>query len=294
MDVLENTVSQAFDLFSQKEFESALTLLDNSDSDLQEELNKVDQSQRDEYLASIQNLRGFICLGIGDNKLAKSCFEKGLQYNPNSSQACAGLGEVFFLQEKDEEAKIMYEWALDLNSKNEFAKNGLVKVNQSLGLPNYHNSLEVDSMSEKELSIFNMCITDAYRLFKEKKFSDSLDKIIKAQELITSGVMSNSALIKISSLENFKGFNYLALGDYEAAQGCFEKALNLDPRSSQACAGIGELYYLKGMDLEAKTMFEFAVIHDSKNEFALSGLAKVNKLLGLDEKDNSKTEKKAG
>lgn len=293
MEVLENTVTQAFDLFAQKDFESALDVLNNSDDDLQNELNSIDEDQRDEYLASLQNLRGFICLGIGNNKLAQSNFEKALQLNPHSSQACAGLGEILFLQDQDEEAKIMYEWALDLNSQNEFAKNGLAKVNQSLGLPNYHNSLEVDSMSEDESLIFNKCISHAYTMFKEKQFQDSLDMIDKAQEIVTGGVMSNSALLKISSLENFKGFNYLSLENFDTAQACFEKALNLDPRSSQACAGLGELYFIKGMDLESKTMYEFALKHDSKNEFATSGLAKVNTALGLNAEDNSKVEKKA-
>lgn len=293
MEVLENTVTQAFDLFAQKDFESALHVIDNSNEDLESELGNIDQDQREEYLSSIQNLRGFICLGVGDNKSAQSCFEKALQLNPHSSQACAGLGEILFLKDQDEEAKIMFEWALDLNKQNEFAKNGLTKVNQSLGLPNYHNSLEVDSLSEEESLIFNKCITHAYTMFKEKQFQDSLDMIDKAQEIVTGGVMSNSALLKISSLENFKGFNHLSLGDFDTAQVCFEKALNLDFSSSQACAGLGELYFIKGMDLESKTMYEFALTHDPKNDFAITGLAKVNTALGLDPNDNSKEEKKA-
>lgn len=293
MQVLENTVTQAYDLFTNKEFDSALEVLNNSDEDLQSELNKLAGDQREEFLASIQNLKGFIYLGMSDNKSAQDSFEAGLQLNPHSSQACAGLGEVLFLQEKDEEAKMMFEWALDLNSNNEFAKNGLVKVNQSLALPNFHNSLEIDSMTDEEQSIFNKCITDAYKAFKEKDFQFSLEMVEKSQEILTSGVMSNSALIKIASLENFKGFNYLALEKFDAAQSCFEKSLNLDPRSSQACAGLGELYYLKSMDEESKTMFEFAVKHDPDNDFALTGLSKVNKALGLEETDSTKAEKEA-
>jgi len=293
MEVLESTVTQAYDLFTKKDFEAALDVLNNSDEDINNQLSTIEEDKRDEHLASIYNLKGFIYLGLGDNNSAKDSFEKGLQLNPNSSQACAGLGEVFFLNGRDEEAKIMLEWALDLNSQNEFAKNSLHKVNRSLALPDYHNSLEVDSMSEDELTIFNKCITDAYTLFKEKKFDYSLEKIEKAQELLLSGVMSNSTLLKISSLENFKGFNYLALENHDTAQGCFEKALNLDPRSSQACAGLGELFYLKRMDKESKTMFQFAVQHDPHNEFAVSGLKKVNEALGLETTNNTLEEKKA-
>ncbi len=294
MEVLENSVSQAYDLFSKKDFESALEVLDKSDNDVQRELTEMEQSKREEYLSSMHNFRGFIFLGMGDNDSAQDSFEKGLQSNPNSSQSCAGLGEVLFLKEKDDDAKVMFEWALDLNPKNEFARAGLIKVNKSLGLPNFHNTMEEEALSEDEQVIFNKCITDAYKHFKEKNFEDSLEKINRAQGLITKGILSNSTFLKISSLENFKGFNHLALDNFDAAQACFEKSLNLDATSSQACAGLGELYYLKGMDMEAKTMFEFSVKHDEQNDFAISGLAKINKILGLDENDNSKLNSKAG
>ena len=293
MEVLENTVTEAYNLFSRKDYTTALNVLDNSDSKIQNELAQKTQTQREVYLASVQNLRGFICLGMEDKSEAQNCFEKALQYNPNSSQACAGLGEVFYLQSKDEEAKVMFEWALDLNANNKFAATGLSKVNQSLGLPKTHNSLEADSMSKEELAIFNKCIVDAYKLFKERKFAESLVKVIKAEELVMEGIMSNSALEKISSLENFKGFNYLALNDNKSAQTAFEKALNLDPYSSQACAGLGELFYLNNMDVESKTMYEYAVLNDSENEFAIAGLAKINKILGFSETDNTQLQKKA-
>lgn len=293
MEVLENTVSKAYELFSVKQFESALDVLESSNENIQQELTKVEDSKRDEYISSMCNFKGFIFLGMDDTNSAKDCFEQGLQANPNSSQACAGLGEVLFLQEKDEEAKVMFEWALDLNPQNEFARAGLIKINKSLGLPNFHNTMEEQALSDDEQVIFNKCITDAYKLFKEKKFEDSIEKIDRAEGLITKGILSNTAFLKISSLENFKGFNHLALDHFDSAQACFEKSLNLDSTSSQACAGIGELYYLKGMDLEAKTMFEFAVKHDPQNDFAMSGLAKVNKALGLEEYDNTKVKNEA-
>jgi len=293
MEVLENTVSKAYELFSVKQFESALDVLESSDEVIQQELTSVEESKREEYLSSMYNFKGFIFLGMDDINSARECFEQGLQANPNSSQSCAGLGEVLFLQENDEEAKIMFEWSLDLNPKNEFARAGLIKVNKSLALPNFHNTMEEQSLSDDEQVIFNKCITDAYKLFKDKKFEDSIEKIDRAEGFLTKGILSNTAFLKISSLENFKGFNYLALNNFDSAQACFEKSLNLDSGSSQACAGLGELYYLKGMDLEAKTMFEFAVKHDAQNDFALTGLKKVNKVLGLEEYDNSKVKNEA-
>jgi tetratricopeptide (TPR) repeat protein len=86
MQVLENTVTQAYELFTNKKFDTALEVLNNSEEDLQNELNNIDEDQREEFLASIQNLKGFINLGTGDYKAAQDCFENGLQLNPHSSQ----------------------------------------------------------------------------------------------------------------------------------------------------------------------------------------------------------------
>ena len=68
-------------------------------------------------------------------------YEKSLVVCPNSSEACAGLGEVFYLAELDEQSKAMFEWALKSNSENEVARRGLAKVNGLLGLRSDHNSL---------------------------------------------------------------------------------------------------------------------------------------------------------
>ena len=71
---------------------------------------------------------------------AKTCFENALNLNPNSSQACAGLGEILFLDEKDDEAKTMFEWGVKNNPANQFALAGLEKANQNLGLESVHTS----------------------------------------------------------------------------------------------------------------------------------------------------------
>ena len=63
--------------------------------------------------------------------------------NPNSSQACAGLGEVLFLSGKDKEAKTMYEWGVKNNPLNQFAVEGLIKVNKVLGIQENHNTLTI-------------------------------------------------------------------------------------------------------------------------------------------------------
>jgi Tfp pilus assembly protein PilF len=93
--------------------------------------------------------------------------------------------------------------------------------------------------------------------------------------------------MKIASLENFKGFNLLALYRMDEARDSFEKALNINPVSSQACAGLAEIFYLLEEDQNAKTMFEWAVKNNPENKFAVSGLEKSNTNLGLDADHNT-------
>ena len=77
----------------------------------------------------------------GDIEKAKTCFEEELKMVPASSSACAGLGEVFFMQEMYDNAKIMFEWAVKNDSNNLAAVSSLAKVNELLGYNVHHVSV---------------------------------------------------------------------------------------------------------------------------------------------------------
>lgn len=285
---VSKTIDRAYELFSQKKFEQALETIEEAENVIMtESSNSNEENMNSENLSSIENFRGFVHLGLNESEKAKACFEKAMTLNPNSSQACAGLAEVFYLQNQDEEAKIMFEWAIDVNPDNVFAKTGLAKVNKNLGLPDNHSSINIDTLEGEELEEFNTNISNAFKLFESKQFMQSIYAIEEAEKVLLSSLMSNAVLSKLSSLDNFKGFNYLAIEDFDQAQSAFEKALNLNPTSSQACAGLGELFYLKQEDEKAKVMFEWAIINNPENNFAISGLNKVNMLLNLVPSHNS-------
>jgi tetratricopeptide (TPR) repeat protein len=252
---LNDLVEQAYELFQKKKFDEALTALQQIDKDLANpNLDlQITQEQEDELTASVENFKGFNYLGKGDIKSAKEAFEKSLSLNPNSSQACAGLGEVYYLCNMDQEAKVLYEWALDNNPMNQLASAGLAKINKNLGLPENHNTLNITTSFKKKKSFYEF-IADAYELFNENKFAEALNKLDEAEKLFSKVVISKDAAHKIASLENFKGFNFMALKDFDSAKECFENALNLNPNSSQACSGLGEIFYLNHQDEEAKSM----------------------------------------
>lgn len=87
------------------------------------------------------NMAGNLALSKNELEEAKTLFEKLLEENPNSSEACYGLGEVFKNADMIEESKTMFEWAIENNSENQNAKIRLTEINKKLNLPEEHNSL---------------------------------------------------------------------------------------------------------------------------------------------------------
>jgi glycosyltransferase involved in cell wall biosynthesis len=97
-------------------------------------------------------MQGCAQLGLRDLEKAKISFEHALKINPKSSEACSGLGEVFFLAEMDKESKVMFEWAVVNDVENMNARKGLAKTNKVLQLNSANNSLlypGIDDMIEK-------------------------------------------------------------------------------------------------------------------------------------------------
>ncbi|KAB2925631.1 MAG: glycosyltransferase [Bacteroidetes bacterium] len=88
-------------------------------------------------------------------------------------------------------------------------------------------------------------------------------------------------------LSVMKGCAHLGLQDLPKAREAFEETLARNPESSEACAGLGEVFFLAGMDRESKTMFEWAVRYDASNQSAMNGLCRANTELGLPEDDNA-------
>lgn len=136
---MNKLVDSAYDSFNSKNFEESLEILVKCDEALKTE--KLAKKEEKAIKISLLNLKGFNYLGLNNLEAATEMFAGALEINSNSSQACAGLGEVFHMQFKEEEAKTMYEWAIKNNPGNLFAISGLSKVNKDLGLEATHNNL---------------------------------------------------------------------------------------------------------------------------------------------------------
>ena len=142
---------------------------------------------------------------------------------------------------------------------------------------------QIKSDLQKLQMVLNEILESSFELFSLKHFDEAIDILNKSEDIFYA--QNNKVLI--SAFENMKGFNYLGINDKVKARECFETALNINAESSQACAGLGELFYLDGKDNEAKTMYEFAVKNNPDNQYAVTGLVKVNKILNLPDLHNT-------
>lgn len=280
--VLDEKLNKAYQLSQEKKFQESLNLV----FEVEDVIKNSKEFNYKELSSGLNNFMGFNYLGMEEYDKAKEAFEESLQTNSTSSQACAGLGEIFYFQKLDKEAKIMFEWAVKNNPKNYFAILGLIKMNEILGYSPDHNSLYLGLPAEVEKE-FSSLITSAYDLFETKNFNETLSKIDKAEKLLVENLDEIKIQKALTSLYNLRGFAYLSLNNIAKAKEAYEKALNINPSSSQACAGLGEVLFLSNKDEEAKRMFEYAVSHEPLNQFAISGLKKVNQGLGLPENDNT-------
>jgi len=285
---LNSKIEDAYKLFGEKNFNASIAKLNEA----LQLLDNIEDENKQEVISQINNFVGFNQLAIGDIEKAKAAFEFSLKINSESSQACAGLGEVFYLSGNDKEAKIMYEWAVKNNNLNAFAVAGLAKVNKSLGLPAEHSTLDFGLSSDENEEAAGF-VTSAYEKYINKNFEKAVEYLQKAEALFDENPINKNSKNSLSKIHNFKGFCNLALNKTQDARTDFEKALTLNPESSQACAGLGEVFYLMEQDKEAREMYEWAVALSPKNKFALSGLEKVNKILDLPEKDTEQKSSEA-
>jgi GT2 family glycosyltransferase/glycosyltransferase involved in cell wall biosynthesis len=125
-----------------KEYVFAFTQLKKAYSEFENSNKSISIISKEELSLLTAN----ITLIINELDDAKEYFEETLKLNPTSSEACFGLGQVFYQEEMFEQSKTMLEWAIKNDPQNQKAAEGLKAVNEILSLPSEHNSLIVDEL----------------------------------------------------------------------------------------------------------------------------------------------------
>lgn len=266
-------LKDAYELFEDGAHKEALLRLYEAEELIDKSENKLFTHE------DLLILKGSLQLLLKRDDSARISFEKALKLNPSSSEACYGLGRIFYQADMMQQAKVMLEWAVKNNPENINACSLLREVNIQLEVPEDDNTLMDDN--SKDTDPLDELLTEAYDLYSQKQYQPALAKLLLMEDMLEETGNEERKNEMKPIVHNFKGFNYLALRKLEKSRDSFSKALELNPSSSQACAGLGEIFYLGEMDQEAKTMFEWAVKNDPQNQFALNGLEKVNLQLGL-------------
>lgn len=261
-----NLIKKANEMLQAKMFNKALELLSGLD------YCEYASSEDREALSLGYYIKGYSNFMMNNYESARTNYETALKLNPGSSMACFGLAEIFFNNEQFNEAKTMYEWSINNDSSNCAAVDGLAKVNSILGLDAGDNSLLKELVSKKSIQDI---LNDAYRFFEENNLRGAVDFLENCNEHIEDEIEEKSAS-DMASFFNMKGFVYLGLNNSSKARENFEKALNINPQSSQACVGLGEIFLLNEQYDAARTMFEWGVKNNPENVIAVEALANLD------------------
>lgn len=115
--------------------------LDLAEKSVYEAVKTFDNNNSVITYIDLLNLGGNISLANNNLDAAAEYFETELTENSNSSSACLGLGQILFIREQFEQAKVMFEWAIRYDSDNQYAVKFLAEVNEKLGHSVNHMSV---------------------------------------------------------------------------------------------------------------------------------------------------------
>jgi glycosyltransferase involved in cell wall biosynthesis len=140
-------------------------------------------------------------------------------------------------------------------------------------------------------NLFSANFDEAFKLVNEyisnKNFKDAMTQLDFIEKEISEG--NGNGIDYLEVVIYLKGVCHLLSGNIEEAKSLFEQLLNINPASSSACYGLGQIFFSTEQYEAAKTMFEWAVKNDTGNQQAMRSLKEVNKLLGFEVEHSSLT-----
>ncbi len=184
-------------------------------------------------------------------------------------------GSIAIKVGRHEEAIAWYRRAVELAPESAKARSGL------------EQALKRNGQGGKGHQALESALDAAQRFFAERNYSMALGSLTEIDAVITSIKDEGQRNEYASAIENFRGVCNLALTRFDEAKLHFEKSLRINPSSSRACAGLGEIFFATGHPEASKTMFEWAVKNDPVSDAAREGLARANQALGLPRDDST-------
>ena len=297
---------------------SALEYYENQDWDnalekfnhLETELKKENNSNEDEEisLADIVEISGFAYLGKGDLENATVKFEEALNLNPQSSNACAGLGEVLYKTGMYNEAGEMYKYAIKFDSGNMAAKEGLAKIAERTETVTGENQMtnqlhEIQKLIEKEnfqeaeallLPLMeklpeNIDVLNMYSIILSltERYEEAAKTIMKVLDQESSNIIALENLKILEKIVDNELINtqilraeeYLKENNFEEARKLLETVLEKEKENLDALNDLAVIHVQEGRLEEALRIISSVLDKDPKNEVALENFKYVEELV---------------
>jgi GT2 family glycosyltransferase/glycosyltransferase involved in cell wall biosynthesis/Flp pilus assembly protein TadD len=219
-------------------------------------------------------MAGTIALTAGDLEKAEKWYQQTLALTPRSLKAFVGLARVYEATGQSADARRMCGEALALDADHEPAHDLLRR-------------LPVEPAGTGRADGLERRLETARTLFSDGKFAEAINAVDSLEDLASPDGEAGLSDEMVAAIENFRGVCLLSLQRPEEARTRFEHALHVNPQSSRACAGLGEVMFLSGQHDGSKTMFEWAMHLDPESAAAREGLARANLELGYPVEHNT-------
>ena len=125
-------------------------------------------------------------------------------------------------------------------------------------------------------NIFTQSIKRALILHEDKDYKHGLEELSKAIKSFDKYEHENYDKFNFTDLLNLAGNTALLINETEFANDYFKKELEINPNSSRACTGLGEVFLKADLLENSKTMFEWALKNDPLNKEAFEKLILIN------------------
>ena len=196
--------------------------------------------------ASLQYYLGYALLKAGDRAKALAAFEKGIQTNEKELLNYAGKGWISLLENKVDDAKLQFEKAGGIKSKNPevlkaIAEAYLIDNKYSVDAITVLNRAKSVANTDPEVQIL---FGDAYLLQNQGGLS------------VTSYERASGLRPTMAKAPYKVGLVYERSKNNELALENFNKATTVDPKYSLAYKELGEVYYLMNNAEKARKAYE--------------------------------------
>jgi tetratricopeptide (TPR) repeat protein len=177
------------------------------------------------------NYLGYLFSLDNRNNEAQFYLEKSLEINPKLSEAWYNLGNIFFHQKKFNDALSCYENAAASDEK-------MAQAYTQIGL----TLLEMGKFSQSEKPFKKAIEIDETEYFAHLGLAEYYRKMKQKEKAIEHAIIAKKLRSDEPNVYNILGTIYESFNQFEKAEECYKKALEIDPMYRWSANNLGYLY----------------------------------------------------